>query len=137
MLLFECTYISGKHADIVQKLKDNYNDLIILNATVMLPNLYAKGVITSVDKDNISGIKPLERDKMQYLLDRIIIPSLQTGVLHKLKLFVEVMKESEDTVTRTMARRLGMHRLKLYSLTRSYIFVLPCEFSSSYVPYSA
>ena len=83
----------------------------------MLPNLYAKGVITLADKDDISANKPLERDKIQYLLDQIIIPSLQTGVLHKLKLFVEVMKESEDTFTRTMARRLGMHRLKLYSLT--------------------
>jgi len=75
----------------------------------MLPSLYAKDVITLVDKDTISLTKPLERDKMQYLLDQIIIPSLQAGVLQKFKLFLEVMEESEDTVTRTMARQLGMY----------------------------
>ena len=113
MLIFNIiSYIyiySGAYGSIIQKLKDNYNDLIILNATIMLPSLYAKDVITLVDKDTISLTKPLERDKMQYLLDQIIIPSLQAGVLQKFKLFLEVMEESEDTVTRTMARQLGMY----------------------------
>ena len=99
--------IIGIYADVVQKIKDNYNDLINLNTTAMLPSLYAKSVITLVDKDTISITKPLERDKMQYLLDQIIIPSLQAGVIQKFKLFLEVMEKSDDVVTKTMAQKLG------------------------------
>ena len=79
----------------------------------MLPSLYAKDVITLVDKKTISLTKPLEWDKMQYLLDQIIIPSLQAGVLQKFELFLKVMEESEDIVTRTLARQLGMYKLRL------------------------
>ena len=86
---------------------DHYNVLINVNTTAMLPTLLAKGVITLVDKDTISLTKPLERDKMQYLLDRIIIPSLQAGVSEKYRLLLEVMKESEDIVTRKVAQELG------------------------------
>ena len=93
----------------VQKVKDNYKDLINLNTTVMLASLYAEGVITLVDKDTITLTKPLERDKMQYLLDSIIVPSLEAGVFQKFKLFLEVMEKSEDTVTRTVAQRLGTY----------------------------
>ena len=99
--------IIGIYADVVQKVQDNYNDLINLNATAMLPSLYAKSVITLVNKDTISITKPLERDKMQYLLDQIIIPSLQAGVIQKFKLFLEVMEKSDDVVTKTMAQKLG------------------------------
>ena len=73
----------------------------------MLPTLYAKGVITLEDKDTITLTKSLERDKMQYLLDQIIMPSLQAGVIQKFKLLVEVMKGSEDVVTRKVAQQLG------------------------------
>ena len=102
-------HVSGVYAGIVQKIMDNYEDLINLNTTVMLASLYAKGVITLVDKDTISITKPLQRDKMQYLLDEIIIPSLQAGVIQKFKLFLEVMEKSEDIVTRTVAQRLGIY----------------------------
>ena len=100
-------YILGTHAGVVQRVKDHYNDLINLNTTAMLPTLYAKGVITLEDKDTISLTKPLERDKMQYLLDQIIMPSLQVGVIQKFKLLVEVLKGSEDVVTRKVAQQLG------------------------------
>ena len=73
----------------------------------MLPTLYAKGVITLEDKDIISLTKPLQRDKMQYVLDQIIMPSLQAGVIQKFKLLVKVMKGSEDVVTRKVAQQLG------------------------------
>ena len=95
------------YAGVVQKVIDSYEDLINLNTTVMLASLYAKGVITLVDKDTITQMKPLERDKMQYLLDSIIVPSLEAGVFQKFKLFLEVMEKSEDIVTRTVAQRLG------------------------------
>ena len=98
---------SGVCAGVVQKVKDNYKDLINLNTTMMLASLYAKGVITLVEKDTITLTKPLERDKMQYLLDSIIVPSLQAGVFQKFKVFLEVMEKSEDILTRTVAQRLG------------------------------
>ena len=99
---------SGVCAGVIQKVKDNYENLIKLNTTVMLASLYAKGVITLVEKDTITLTKPLERDKMQYLLDSIIVPSLEVGVFQKFKLFLEVMEKSEDAVTRTVAQRLGI-----------------------------
>ena len=117
-----CVYvlhIIGIYANVVQKVKDNYNDLINLHTTAMLPSLYAKSVITLVDKDTISLTKALERDKMQYLLDQIIIPSLQAGVIQKFKLFLEVMENSEDTVTKTMAQKLGTQ-----SYLRSYRYTV-------------
>ena len=75
----------------------------------MLCSLFAKDVITSEDKDTISQIKLLECDKMQYLLDRVIIPSLKAGIIEKFKLFLEVMEESEDLTTKTVGQRLGMY----------------------------
>ena len=47
---------------------------------------------------------------MQYLLDEIIIPSLQAGVLQKFNLFLEVMERSEDIVTRNIAQQLGNYK---------------------------
>ena len=102
-------HIIGIYADVVQKVKDNYYDLINLNTTAMLPSLYAKSVITLVDKDTISLTKALERDKMQYLLDHIITPSLLAGIIQKFELFLEVMGKSEDVVTKTMAQKLGTY----------------------------
>ena len=102
-------HIIGVYADVVQKVKDNYNDLINLNTTAMLPSLYTKDVITLEDKDTIAKMKVLERDKMQHLLDQIIIPSLQAGVIQKFNLFLEVMGKSDDTVTKTVAQKLGTY----------------------------
>ena len=75
----------------------------------MMPNLYAKRVITLEEKDTISLTKPLERDKMQYLLDKIIVPNLQAGVIQKFELLLEVMEGSEYVVTRSVAKQLGIH----------------------------
>ena len=87
---------------------DNYEDLIELNATAMLASLFSKRVITLIEKDIILQTKPLEREKMQYLLDKIIIPSLQAGVVQKFELFLEVMKGSEDIAINILAQKLGM-----------------------------
>jgi len=92
----------------VQKVKDNYKYLISLDTTAMLASLFAKGVITSQDKNIISQTIPLERDKMQYLLDQIIIPSLKAGIIEKFKLFLQVMEKSEDLMTNIVAQQLGM-----------------------------
>ena len=106
-------YFIGAYASEVQKLKDCYDDLINIDTTVMLDSLYAKDVITLVDKETISKTKPLKREKMRYLLDQIIIPSLQVGVIEKFKHFLEVLESSDDIVTRTVAQRLGSYVVML------------------------
>ena len=103
-------------------MKDYYNDLINLNATAMLPNLYAKRVISLEEKDTISLTKPLERDKMQYLLDKIIVPSLQAGVIQKFELLLEVMEGSEDVVTRNVAQQLGIYIASYNQLSLVYSY---------------
>lgn len=87
---------------------DNYAALISLNATTLLAGLYVNDVITIEEKEIITKTIPLERHKMQYLLDHIIIPSLQEGKLEKYQDFLRVMEESDDIPTSAIARRLGM-----------------------------
>ena len=112
-------HILGTYADVVQKVTENYEDLTNLNTTEMLAGLFAKGVITLRQKDIISQTKPLEHEKMEYLLDQIIIPSLQAGVIQKFRLFLEVMETSEDVVTKTVAQRLGIFLLHMKTFIAS------------------
>ena len=91
-----------------QKIKDIYTRLININATAMLGSLYSKDVITTKEKQYIQSAIPIEIDKMIYILDNIIIPSLEAGVIIKFKRFLEVMEGSDDPVTRAMGRQLGM-----------------------------
>ena len=51
---------------------------------------------------------PLEDKRVEYLLDRIIIPSLKVGVAVKYKRFLEVMEKHENVVFTSMAKKLGM-----------------------------
>ena len=71
----------------------------------MLGSLFAKGVITLQEKRTIYA----KNDKMSYLLDNIILPSLKANAIQKFELFLEVMKGSEDITTRNVACRLGMY----------------------------
>ena len=45
---------------------------------------------------------------MEYLLDKIIVPSLNVGVAVKYKRFLEVMERSGNVVFTSMAQKLGM-----------------------------
>ena len=51
---------------------------------------------------------PLEDKRMEYLLDKIIIPSLKVNVSVKYKRFLEVMERSGNVVFTSMAQKLGM-----------------------------
>ena len=45
---------------------------------------------------------------MEYLLDNIIMPSLDANVTVKFQEFLEVMAESDDLALTDMAKKLGM-----------------------------
>ena len=82
-----------------------------LPINAMLGKLYSKDVITLKEKDKIKGSGTAESDRMEYFLDRIIIPSLKVNVPInvpiKFKGLLEVMEESGDSILISMAKQLG------------------------------
>ena len=50
----------------------------------------------------------LNSKKMEYLLDDIIMPSLDANVTVKFQGFLEVMMKSDDSALTNMAKKLGM-----------------------------
>ena len=89
----------------MEKVKANYNKLTNLPIESMIGKLYAKRVITLEEKERIDS-KPIKRDKMMFLLDGVIIPSLLNNIGVKFKGFLEVMEESDDPVLTDMAKDL-------------------------------
>ena len=95
-----------------ENIKKNYDNLTNLPIGSIVGKLYARGVITFEEKERID-IKQIQRDKMMYLLDTAIIPSLTNGISIKLKGFIEVMEDSGDPIFTDMAKTLGMYIYKL------------------------
>ena len=85
----------------------HYDELTNLPITSILGKLLAKQVITHAEKQTIEGINTASK-KMEHLIDKIIIPSLNINVTVKFKGFLEVMEESVDPVFTNMAEELGM-----------------------------
>ena len=85
----------------------NYDDLTHLPIDLMLPMLFTKSVITIKEKKIIQAL-PLRCDKMQYLLNNVIIPNLDENIALKFKGFLETMEESDDLLLIHMAKKLGM-----------------------------
>ena len=54
---------------------------------------------------------------MMYLLDSVITPSLSNDISIKLKGFLEVMEESDDSIFTDMAKKLGMCYINTYMCT--------------------
>ena len=75
--------------------------------TSIVGALYSRDVITMKEK-RIIGTKVIESEKMMYILDDIIIPSLEAGTLEKFKSFREVMDKSGDPVIKSVCQRLRM-----------------------------
>ena len=88
-------------------IKENYNELRHLPFDPMLPLLFAEDVITMSEELRIENL-PTSSQRMKYLLDHIIMPSLQANVTVKFKSFLEVMEESEDLLLTDMAEKLSM-----------------------------
>ena len=93
-----------------RRIKEAYTQLTNLNVTAMSGSLYARDVITLRQKKQINSI-PIESDKMEYLLDEVIIPSLLAGRIEKFRLFLEVMEQSDDPVIKSVGKDLGMFNL--------------------------
>ena len=68
----------------------------------------AKKIITHEEKETIATI-PLQSDRIKYLLDSIIIPSLNDDKIKKFKGFLDVMKESCNPVLIDFAKKLGKY----------------------------
>ena len=91
-----------------ENVQKNYGHLTNLPIGLIVGKLYAKGVILLEEKE-IIDIKQIQRNKMMYLLDNVITPSLSNGISIKLKGFLEVMEESGDPIFTDMAKTLGMY----------------------------
>ena len=73
----------------------------------MLPRLIAEMVITMEETKMIEKL-PVNSEKMMYLLNKIILPSLELGDPIKFKTFLEVMKQSSYPSFIDMAKKLSM-----------------------------
>ena len=89
-------------------MKRNYVKLTKLPINSILGQLYGKGVITLKQKLTMEA-ESLESNRMEYFLDHVILPSLDTDVSIKYKGFLEVMEKSDDAILTSMAKKLGMY----------------------------
>ena len=87
-----------------------------IRADAILPGLFAKGVITSENKQIIDA-KILDWEKMRYLIDNIIIQSLDVGIITTYKEFLNVLERNDDRIINTIAQRLG----EPYTDSRCYV----------------
>ena len=92
-------------ATVSAKLQREYDKLIHVPVTALLPILYARGVVSS-DQKRIAEAKLLNTEKMSYVLD-LVIDSLKAGVPIKYNNFFEVMKDSKDPVANESIKNLG------------------------------
>ena len=65
------------------------------------------GVITTEEQNTIDN-KETGCEKMKYLIEKIIIPSLKHKFDKKYKSFLKAMEDSEDTDLQETAKMLGM-----------------------------
>lgn len=49
-----------------------------------------------------------DRERMEYIIDRIIIPSLENKHIKKFKGLLETMEKSDDSLLTDMAKKLSM-----------------------------
>ena len=64
-------------------------------------------VILPEQKQKIETL-PMESARMEYLLDEIIVPSLNCKVSTKFMGLLKVMKKSDDVMFNSVAQKLGM-----------------------------
>ena len=73
----------------------------------MLSKLYSKGIVTLKEKEKIQA-NPVQSERMEFFLDRIVAPSLEVNNDMKFRGLLEVMKESGDSTLISMAAKLSM-----------------------------
>ena len=115
LLAIHLFYVVGACSMALKKITEEYEKLANISVSNLLPNLVTKQVITHHEKQIIET-KLLDSDKMMFLLDHVIVPSLRVDVCVKYNSFLEVMEKSSDILARGLAKRLGKLTLHLYSL---------------------
>ena len=103
----------GDCSDARKNIMRHRDELGKLPIDLIWDNLLAKKVITHKEKETTATL-PLQSDKIKYLLDSIIIPSLSNDKIEKFKGFLEVMKESCDPVMIDLAKKLGKYGATSY-----------------------
>ena len=89
-------------------MRSTYTELIHLNiSTDIIRDLYKEQVITLNEKKEIQR-REME-SRMEYLLDDIIIPSLEAKSGQKYIGLVRVMKRSDDSLLKDVASKLVLN----------------------------
>ena len=117
--LFFLFHLGFDFATTKAKITANYVEIVNLPIELIRRDLFAREVITSRQKEMIETI-PLQSQRMEYLLDKIIIPTLTFNISTKFKSLLEVMEESGDEKLTAMAVKLGTY-IKETILTINYI----------------
>ena len=86
-------------------IQEQYDKLIRLPVDILLPSLYAYNVVTFDQKEEIEEL-PQKKKRMDFILS-LIIQSLDNGIANLYNGFLEVLKESDDVLTRELAKMLG------------------------------
>jgi len=105
-----------------KKIQEQYAVLANCPVNKLLDCLFANGVITLDDKREMES-KPLEKNRMKYLLDDVLI-SLKTDNGLKYNKFLEVLQGSDDCTIRELARKLGQYIYIFCSLNKFKNFVI-------------
>lgn len=71
----------------------------------LLPNLYSKKVIDEEEKKAMQKEK-LERNKVSFLFDQVVLPELENGVNIKYDSIINVLEESENSTVKNLAKLL-------------------------------
>ena len=87
----------------LKSIKRYYLEIINLPIDSMIALLYEKQVITHKEKTKIKAIMP-PSDRMEYVLDNIIVPSLEVGVSVKFERFLEVIKIKDAKLERQLSK---------------------------------
>ena len=85
--------------------QEQYDKLICLPVDNLLPSLFTNTVVTFEQKEEIEEM--LENKKKMGAILSLIIRGLDNGVPVLYNGFLKVLKESEDLLTRKLAKNLG------------------------------
>ena len=94
-------------AAINSKITANYVELVNLPIELIRRDLFAKKVITFRQKEQIETMH-LQHQKMEYIIDKVIVPTLKLKISTVFKRFLEAMEESGNEEFISMAHTLGM-----------------------------
>ena len=92
----------------IENITNNYDKLTIVPVKSILVKLISKRVVSIEQKQRINALL-CNSEKVEYILDEVIIPELRSGKAKKFKGFLEAMEESDELPIVVLAKKnLGM-----------------------------